>query len=147
MRGALQRAWFCALSGAHRHAPEGWASALRAGSRGGVVGWGCIQQQHEEPKQQQQRCFASYVPIVIEQTSRGERAYDIFSRLLKERVVLVNGAIDDHMSSLIVAQLLFLESQHPDKPVRAISTSQTTLLVGARGERRDLHGVLQAGRS
>ncbi|GFH32603.1 ATP-dependent Clp protease proteolytic subunit, partial [Haematococcus lacustris] len=49
-------------------------------------------------------------------SNRGERAYDIFSRLLKERIVIVNGQIDDNTSNLIVAQLLFLESQHPDKP-------------------------------
>lgn len=58
-----------------------------------------------------------HVPIVIEGTSRGERAYDIFSRLLKERIVVVNGAIDDNSSNLIIAQLLFLESQQPDKEV------------------------------
>ncbi|KAG2499043.1 hypothetical protein HYH03_003228 [Edaphochlamys debaryana] len=60
---------------------------------------------------------ASYVPIVIEQTNRGERAYDIFSRLLKERIVVINGGIDDGMSNSVVAQLLFLESQAPDKPI------------------------------
>eukprot|EP00198_Chlamydomonas_reinhardtii_P007714 XP_001697051.1 catalytic subunit of mitochondrial ClpXP protease [Chlamydomonas reinhardtii] len=60
---------------------------------------------------------ASYVPIVIEQTTRGERAYDIFSRLLKERIVVINGGIDDNTSNSVVAQLLFLESQAPDKPI------------------------------
>ena len=57
------------------------------------------------------------VPMVVEQTSRGERSYDIYSRLLKERVVFVVGAIEDHMANLIVAQLLFLESENPDKDV------------------------------
>ena len=57
------------------------------------------------------------VPMVVEQTARGERAYDIYSRLLKERVVFVVGAIDDHMANLIVAQLLFLESENPDKDI------------------------------
>jgi ATP-dependent Clp protease protease subunit len=57
------------------------------------------------------------VPMVVEQTSRGERAYDIYSRLLKERVVFVVGPIEDHMANLIVAQLLFLESENPDKDV------------------------------
>ena len=57
------------------------------------------------------------VPMVVEQTPRGERAFDIYSRLLKERVVFVVGPIDDHMANLIVAQLLFLESENPDKDI------------------------------
>ncbi len=57
------------------------------------------------------------VPIVIEQTSRGERAYDIFSRLLKERIVFIGTPIDDTIASLVIAQLLFLESEDPDKDI------------------------------
>jgi ATP-dependent Clp protease protease subunit len=57
------------------------------------------------------------VPIVIEQTARGERSFDIYSRLLKERVIFVVGPIEDHMANLIVAQLLFLESENPDKDI------------------------------
>ena len=57
------------------------------------------------------------VPMVVEQTARGERAYDIYSRLLRERLVFVVGAIDDHMANLVVAQLLFLESENPDKDI------------------------------
>jgi ATP-dependent Clp protease protease subunit len=57
------------------------------------------------------------IPMVIEQTSRGERAYDIYSRLLKERVIFCVGPVEDHMANLIVAQLLFLESENPDKDV------------------------------
>lgn len=57
------------------------------------------------------------VPMVVEQTSRGERAYDIYSRLLKERLVFVVGPIDDYMANVIVAQLLFLESENPDKDI------------------------------
>ncbi|MFO7581976.1 ATP-dependent Clp endopeptidase proteolytic subunit ClpP [Guyparkeria sp.] len=57
------------------------------------------------------------VPMVVEQSSRGERAYDIYSRLLKERVIFVIGPIEDHMANLIVAQLLFLESENPDKDI------------------------------
>ncbi len=57
------------------------------------------------------------VPMVVESTGRGERAYDIYSRLLKERVVFMVGAIDDHMANLIVAQLLFLESENPEKDI------------------------------
>lgn len=57
------------------------------------------------------------VPMVVEQTPRGERSYDIFSRLLKERIIFFNGQVEDGMASLIVAQLLFLESENPDKDV------------------------------
>jgi ATP-dependent Clp protease protease subunit len=57
------------------------------------------------------------VPTVIEQTGRGERAYDIYSRLLKERIVFLVGPVDDHTANLIVAQLLFLESENPDKDI------------------------------
>ncbi|MDC0949092.1 ATP-dependent Clp endopeptidase proteolytic subunit ClpP [Gammaproteobacteria bacterium] len=57
------------------------------------------------------------VPMVVEQTGRGERAYDIYSRLLKERVIFIVGPIEDHMANLIVAQLLFLESENPDKDI------------------------------
>ena len=55
------------------------------------------------------------VPMVVEQTSRGERSYDIYSRLLKERVIFLVGQVEDHMANLVVAQLLFLESENPDK--------------------------------
>ncbi|WP_029934483.1 ATP-dependent Clp endopeptidase proteolytic subunit ClpP [Thiomicrospira pelophila] len=57
------------------------------------------------------------VPMVVEQTSRGERSYDIFSRLLKERVIFLVGQVEDHMANLIVAQMLFLESENPDKDI------------------------------
>lgn len=57
------------------------------------------------------------VPMVVEQTSRGERAYDIYSRLLKERVIFMVGQVEDHMANLVVAQLLFLESENPDKDI------------------------------
>ncbi len=58
-----------------------------------------------------------YVPIVIEQTGRGERAYDIYSRLLKDRIVMLGTPIDDHIANLIVAQLLFLEAEDPEKDI------------------------------
>lgn len=57
------------------------------------------------------------VPMVVEQTARGERSYDIFSRLLKERLIFIVGPIEDHMANLVVAQLLFLESENPDKDI------------------------------
>ena len=59
----------------------------------------------------------SYVPIVIEQTNRGERSYDIYSRLLKDRIVFLSGEIDDLTANLIVAQLIFLEAEDPDKDI------------------------------
>ena len=60
---------------------------------------------------------SSLVPIVVEQTARGERSYDIYSRLLKERVIFLVGQVEDHMANLVVAQLLFLESENPDKDI------------------------------
>lgn len=65
---------------------------------------------HSEPA-------GNLVPIVVEQTSRGERSYDIYSRLLKERVIFVVGAIEDHMANLVIAQILFLESENPEKDI------------------------------
>ncbi len=59
----------------------------------------------------------SLVPMVVEQTARGERSYDIYSRLLKERVIFLVGPVEDHMANLIVAQLLFLESENPEKDI------------------------------
>src|SRR5256714_15126027 len=61
--------------------------------------------------------YMQLVPMVVEQTNRGERAYDIYSRLLKERIVFITGPIEDHMASLIVAQLLFLEADNPKKEI------------------------------
>ena len=57
------------------------------------------------------------VPMVVEQTSRGERSYDIFSRLLKERIIFMTGQVEDHMANLIVAQMLFLEAENPEKDI------------------------------
>ncbi|MBM7036359.1 Clp protease ClpP [Vibrio sp. qd031] len=57
------------------------------------------------------------VPMVVEQSSRGERSYDIYSRLLKERIIFLTGQVEDHMANLVVAQLLFLESENPDKEI------------------------------
>ena len=73
------------------------------------------------------------VPMVIESTSKGERAYDIYSRLLKERIVMLNGEVEDHMANLVVAQLLFLESENPDKEI--------SLFINSPG------GVVTAGMS
>jgi ATP-dependent Clp protease protease subunit len=73
------------------------------------------------------------VPIVIDKTSAGERSYDIYSRLLKDRVVMLNGPVEDHMANLVVSQLLFLESENPDKDI--------TLYINSPG------GVITAGMS
>ncbi len=64
-----------------------------------------------------QQTFMSYVPIVVEQSGRGERSYDIYSRLLKDRIIFLGGPIDDNVANLIVAQMLFLESDNPDKDI------------------------------
>ena len=63
------------------------------------------------------------VPMVVEQTSRGERAYDIYSRLLKERVIFLVGGVDDHVANVIVAQMLFLEAENPEKDISLYITS------------------------
>jgi ATP-dependent Clp protease, protease subunit len=73
------------------------------------------------------------VPMVVESTSKGERAYDIYSRLLKERIVMLNGPVEDGMANIIVAQLLFLESENPDKDI--------SLFINSPG------GVVTAGMS
>ena len=59
----------------------------------------------------------AYVPIVVEQTARGERSYDIYSRLLKDRIIFLDGPIDDHSANVVIAQLLFLEAENPDKDI------------------------------
>lgn len=58
------------------------------------------------------------IPMVVEQTSRGERAYDIYSRLLKDRIIFIGGPIDDHMANLVIAQMLFLQGEDPEKDIR-----------------------------
>ena len=63
------------------------------------------------------RAASGLVPMVIEQTSRGERSYDIYSRLLKERIIFLLGEVEDHMANLVVAQMLFLESENPEKDI------------------------------
>ena len=72
---------------------------------------------HETPQAQQAPRSLGLIPMVIEQSGRGERAYDIYSRLLKERVIFLVGPIDDMSANVVVAQLLFLESENPDKDV------------------------------
>ncbi len=71
----------------------------------------------DQRRDQMQPRASGLVPIVIEQTARGERSFDIYSRLLKERVVFLVGQVEDHLANLVVAQLLFLESENPDKDI------------------------------
>ncbi len=73
------------------------------------------------------------VPMVIEQTSRGERSYDIYSRLLKERVIFVVGQVEDHMANLIIAQLLFLESENPEKDIHLYINSPGGVVTAGLG--------------
>lgn len=61
--------------------------------------------------------MSNYIPYVVEQTGRGERSYDIFSRLLKDRIIMLSGEVNDVTANLVVAQLLFLESEDPDKDI------------------------------
>ena len=69
------------------------------------------------------KIFNQLVPMVVEQTPRGERAFDIYSRLLKERVIFITGPVEDYMANLIVAQLLFLEAENPDKDINVYINS------------------------
>jgi len=73
------------------------------------------------------------IPMVVEQTSRGERSYDIYSRLLKERVIFVVGPVEDHMANLIVAQLLFLESENPEKDIHLYINSPGGAVTAGMG--------------
>ena len=94
----------CSLSACHLE--SAWQSSHALPAERPAAGW---------------RGVSSYypVPMVIETTSRGERGFDIYSRLLRDRIISVHGPIDDHMSNLVVAQLLYLESENPEKAVRA----------------------------
>jgi ATP-dependent Clp protease protease subunit len=69
------------------------------------------------------------VPIVVESTSKGERAFDIYSRLLKERIIMLNGPVEDHIANLVVAQMLYLESENPDKDVSLFINSPGGLVT------------------
>ena len=71
----------------------------------------------------------SLIPMVVESTSKGERAYDIYSRLLKERIIMLNGPVEDHMSNVIVAQMLFLESENPGKDIQLFINSPGGLVT------------------
>ncbi|MFQ5518737.1 MAG: ATP-dependent Clp endopeptidase proteolytic subunit ClpP [Mariprofundus sp.] len=77
--------------------------------------------------------YMNLVPMVVEQTARGERSYDIFSRLLKERIIFLNGQVDDHIANLIIAQLLFLESEGPDKDIYLYINSPGGLVTAGLG--------------
>ena len=73
----------------------------------------------------------NFVPIVVEQTSRGERSYDIFSRLLKDRIIFIGGPIDDNVANVVIAQLLFLESEDPDKDIHVYINSPGGVVTAA----------------
>ena len=76
---------------------------------------------------------SALIPMVIEQPPRGERSFDIYSRLLKERVIFLSGPIDDYISNLVVAQLLFLESENPEKDISIYINSPGGSISGASG--------------
>ena len=75
--------------------------------------------------------MSGYIPVVIERTGRGERSYDIYSRLLKDRIILLSGEINDHIASSIVAQLLFLEAEDPDKDINFYINSPGGVITSA----------------
>ena len=85
------------------------------------------------------------VPMVVEQSGRGERAYDIYSRLLKERVIFLVGPVNDGTANLVVAQMLFLESENPDKDIYLLYQLPWRIGFGRAGDLRH-HAVHQAGR-
>ena len=74
---------------------------------------------------------ATLVPMVVEQSARGERSYDIYSRLLKERIIFLVGQIEEHMANLVVAQLLFLESENPEKDISIYINSPGGVVTAA----------------
>ena len=92
------------------------------------------------------RLPSNLVPMVVEQTARGERAYDIYSRLLKERIIFLGGPIDDDMANLIIAQLLFLESENPEKDITLYINSPGGSVTRRAGDLRH-HAVHQAATS
>lgn len=73
----------------------------------------------------------NFVPIVVEQSSRGERSYDIFSRLLKDRIIFIGGPIDDNVANVVIAQLLFLEAEDPDKDIHVYINSPGGVVTAA----------------
>ena len=89
------------------------------------------------------------VPMVVEQTARGERAYDIYSRLLKERVIFLVGPVDDYMANLVVAQLLFLESENPEKDIHIYINSPGGSVTRGPGDLRHdaVHQAATSARS
>ena len=89
--------------------------------------------------------YMNLVPMVVEQTNRGERAYDIFSRLLKERIIFVTGPVEDDMATLVCAQLLFLEAENPKKEIALYINSPGGVVTSRPGDLRH-HAVHQAGR-
>ena len=82
------------------------------------------------------------VPMVVEQTPRGERAFDIYSRLLKERVIFITGPIEDHMANLVVAQLLFLEAENPEKDINIYDAGCGTGLVANEIKKKAPNAVI-----
>ena len=92
----------------------------------------------EEPK------MNYYVPMVVERTNRGERAYDIYSRLLKDRIVFVGGPIDDNVANVVVAQLLFLEAEDPDKDINLYINSPGGVVTICIGQAASMGSLLLA---
>ena len=86
------------------------------------------------------------VPMVVEQTNRGERAYDIFSRLLKDSIIFIGTPIDDQIANLVIAQMLFLEAEDPDKDIHAVHQQPGWVDYGRAGDLRH-DAVHQAGRA
>lgn len=108
----------------------------------GVVSSACSSLLPQLSCLQSRRSF-NFIPYVIETSSRGERAYDIYSRLLKERIVCLNGPIDDNTSAVVVAQLLYLESQHPEQKVGHFTACGVKHCTAAILGLIELHNLMQ----
>lgn len=107
---------FVMIRGA-RQGLSGRAGSLLAAVEGGRLPQWSAASCLEAPGHQLQQERGYLIPMVVESTNRGERAFDIYSRLLRERIVCINGPIDDHVANVVVAQLLYLESENPEKPI------------------------------
>ena len=110
---------------------------LRGGAVRLAAAAGNVQQQIPKHQAHQQRLGASRslsytIPVVLESGALGERSFDIYSRLLRERIICVHGEVTDHMASLVTAQLLFLEAENPDKPVYMYINSPGGLVTAVR---------------
>src|SRR5512146_691699 len=109
--------------------PKAVSTVCGRPSRGKRPSLSCFRGQRRAIIESKKGWKMSLIPIVVEQTSRGERAYDIYSRLLKDRIIFIGTPIDDYVANLIIAQLLFLEAEDPDKDIHIYLNSPGGLVT------------------